>query len=52
MGAFGSILLSCLDRLKPDEDEDISLSINCNCCNEEIDEFLFNGSRDSSIFND
>jgi len=52
MGAVSSILLSCLDRLKPNDDEDLSLTINCNCCIEETDEFLFSGSRDSSIFND
>lgn len=49
MGAFSSILLSCIDRLKPDNDEDISLSINCNCCDEYHDEFIFSGRSNNSF---
>lgn len=48
MGAFSSILLSCIDRFKNnDNDEDISLSINCNCCDEYHDEYLFRGSSEN-----
>lgn len=50
MGAVGSILLTCIDRLKPNDDDDISLNINCNCCDDYHDEYIFNGSRDSSIY--
>lgn len=49
MGAVGSILLTCIDRLKPNDDDDINVNISCNCCNEELDEYLFKGSRSSSI---
>ena len=51
MGVVHSILLSCIDRCKPDNDDadDISLTMNCNCCDEYHEEYLFSGSRDPKV---
>lgn len=45
MGAFSSIFLNCIDRLKDEKDKTKHVNITCNCCDDNHDEFLFKDSR-------